>query len=66
MAIKAINNIIKYNDLVPTLLVFKIFPRIINNDILTLSTIERAKAINIAIMKIIKLYTKRQISDALY
>ena len=59
MTIKAINNIVEYNDLIPTLLVFDTFPRIINEDAPTLSTIERAKVINLAITEVAKLHTKR-------
>ena len=43
----------------PTLLIFKTFPYIINNDILTLSIIDRVKVINIVIIEIIKLHAKR-------
>ena len=42
-----------------TLLVFKTFPYIINNDILTLFIIDRVKVINIVIIEIIKLHVKR-------
>ena len=59
MAIKAINDIAEYNSLVLILLIFKIFPYIINDDISTLSTIERVKAINIVITEVIKLHAKR-------
>ena len=57
--VKAINNIAKYDNLILTLLVFDIFPRIINKDIFTLSIIERVKVINLIISEIIKLYTER-------
>ena len=57
--IKLINDIIKYNDLILILLIFEIFFYIINDDISTLSIIERAKVINIIIIKIIKLHAKR-------
>ena len=53
------NNIVEYNNLILILLVFDIFPRITNNDILVLSTIKRVKVIKLAITKIIKLYTTR-------
>ena len=66
MAVKAINNIAGYNGLIPTLLVFDTFPRITNDDTLTLSTIERAKVINSAMTEVAKLHAKRQVSDALY
>ena len=47
MTIKAINNIIRYNNLVSILLILKIFSRIINDDILTSFIIKRVKVINI-------------------
>ena len=59
MAVKAINDTTEYNSLVPTLLIFNTFPRITNDDASTLSTTNRAKAINIAIAKVTKLHTKR-------
>ena len=65
MTIKAINNIAEYNNLVLTLLVFDIFSRITSNNISTLSTIERVKTINIAIIEVIKLHATRQINNAL-
>ena len=59
MTVKAINNTAKYNSLILTLLVFNIFPRIINKDTLTLFTIKRAKVINLAITEVAKLHIKR-------
>ena len=59
MAIKAINDIVEYNNLILILLVFEIFSYIINDNILILSTIKRVKAINIVTIKVIKLYAKR-------
>ena len=59
MAVKAVNDIVKYNDLMPTLLVFRTFPRITNDDAPTLSTTDRAKAINIVIIEVTKLHAKR-------
>ena len=59
MTVKAINNIAEYNNLIPTLLVFDIFPRIINEDALILSIIERVKTINSIIIEVAKLYITR-------
>ena len=53
------NNIVEYNNLVLTLLVFNIFLRIINEDVLILFIIKRIKVINLAISEIIKLYAER-------
>ena len=66
MAIKAVNDTAGYNGLVLTLLVFGTFPRITNEDALTLLTIERAKAINSAMTEVAKLYATRQVNDALH
>ena len=57
--VKAINNTAKYDNLIFTLLVFDIFPRIINENTLTLSTIKRVKIINLAMTEVAKLYAIR-------
>ena len=59
ITIKAINNIVEYNNLIFTLLVFDIFLRIISDNAFTLSIIERVKVINSAMIKVIKLYATR-------
>ena len=59
MVIKVVNDIAEYNGLVPTLLVFEIFPRIISDDIFTLSIIERAKTIKMAMSEVAKFHAKR-------
>lgn len=66
MAVKAVNDTAGYNGLVPTLLVFGTFPRITSDDARTLSTTERAKAINIAVAEVAKLHAKSQVDDALH
>jgi hypothetical protein len=58
MAIKAVNNIIGLNKLIPTLLVYKAYLRINNLDPFTLSIINRAVIIQKVITKIIKLLIK--------
>ena len=45
MAIKAINNLVKLNKIIFTLLVFRAYPQITKIDALLLSIIKRAKAI---------------------
>ena len=57
--VKSINNTAEYNNLIFTLLVFDIFPRIINEDALILLIIERAKIINSVIIEVAKLYITR-------
>ncbi len=59
MAVKAVNDTAGYNGLVPTLLVFGTFPRIIDDDAPSLSTTERAKTINMAMAEVAKLHAKR-------
>ena len=66
ITIKIVNDIIEYNNLVFTLLIFEKYLRIINNDILNLFIIEKVKVINITINKIIKLYAKRQTNFVLH
>jgi hypothetical protein len=65
MAIKAVNDTARIDGLVLTLLVFRTYPRISRDDPLTRSTTEQARAINLAIKEVIKLYAKRKVIDAL-
>ena len=65
MAFKAINNTTSPNGLVPTLLVFGIYPQIIELDALLLSVTQRANAVKKAMVEIQKLQTKCQVADAL-
>jgi len=58
MAIKAVNNTTGPNRLVPTLLVYRAYPRISNLNPLTPSITDRAAIIQKAITEIIKLQTK--------
>ena len=65
MAFKAINDSAKPNGLIPTLLVFRVYPRIIKLDTLSPIVAQRATAIKKAIVEIYKLQAKQQIADAL-
>ena len=65
IAFKAINDSVGPNGLVPTLLVFGAYPRITNLDAPSLTVTQRATAVKKAIEEIRKLYTKRQVTDAL-
>jgi hypothetical protein len=58
MAIKAVNNTVSPNGLVPTLLVYRAYPRISNLDPPALSVIDRAAVIRKAIAEIVKLQAK--------
>jgi len=66
MAVKAVNNTTSPNRLVPTLLVYKAYPRISNLGPPAPSIIERAAAIRKVMAKIAKLRAKQTINNALY
>ena len=65
MAVKAINNLAKLNKIVPTLLVFRAYPQIIEMDALSLSITKRAKAIYTATKEIYYLQVEHQVKDVL-
>ena len=65
MAFKAINDTTGPNGLVPTLLVFGVYPRMVKLDAPLPSVIQQANAIKKAIVEIQKLQAERQIIDAL-
>ena len=58
MAVKAINNTAGPNGLVPTLLVYRAYPRISNLDPPTPSIIEQVAVIRKAMAEIVKLRAK--------
>ena len=66
MAIKAVNNTTGPNRLVPTLLVYRAYPRISNLNPLTPSITDRAAIIQKAIAEIVKLQAKQTINKALH
>jgi len=55
MAFKAINNTASPNGLVPTLLVFGVYPQMVKLDVLLLLVTQRANAIKKAMVEIQKL-----------
>jgi hypothetical protein len=65
MAFKAINDLAGPDSLVPTLLVFRAYPKMVKSDAPSPTVAQRATAIKKAITKIHKLQAKRQITDAL-
>ena len=65
MALKVLNNSIRPNRLVLTLLVFKAYPWIIKTNALLLIVAQRAVVLRKAMKEIRKLRALRQISDAL-
>ena len=52
MAVKAINNLARLNRIIPTLLIFRVYPQIIKINPLLLSVIKKAEAIYIAIKEV--------------
>src|SRR6266702_6294535 len=66
MAVKAVNNTAGPDRLIPTLLVYKAYPRISKLDPPALSIIEQAAAIRKAMAKIVKLRAKQTVNNALY
>jgi hypothetical protein len=65
MAVKAINDLAGPDGIVPTLLVFDAYPRLTEIDPPSSSVTKRAEAICVAIKKVRRLYTERQVKDAL-
>ena len=65
MAFKAINDSAGLNGLVPTLLVFRAYPRIVEADASSPTVAQRAAAIKKAMAEIQKLRAERQIIEAL-
>ena len=59
MAVKAINDTAEYNELVSTLLVFDIFPRITNDNAPILLIIKRVKVIDSAMTEVAKLHVSK-------
>ena len=65
MAVKALNNSIGPNSLVPTLLIFGAFPQISDSDVLALSIQQYTVAICKAMEEIIKERVKRIVNNTL-
>jgi hypothetical protein len=65
MAVKAVNDTTGSNGLIPTLLVFKVYPRISHNSPPSPTITKRAKAIRKAMAEMRKLTASRQMSAAL-
>jgi hypothetical protein len=66
MAVKAVNNTAGPNGLVPTLLVYRAYPRISKLNPPAPSITDRAAAIRKAMAEIVKLRAKQTINNALY
>jgi hypothetical protein len=65
MAFKAIDDTACSNGLVPTLVVFGAYPRMVESDAPAPSVAQRAAAIKKAMSEVQKLRSERQIADAL-
>ena len=65
MAFKALNDTASPDSLVPTLLVFSAYPRMVESDAPSPSVTQRANAIKKAMAEIRKLRAERQVADAL-
>jgi hypothetical protein len=61
MAVKAVNNIAGPDRLIPTLLVFGVYPRIIKQSPLLLLIAVQAKSLRKTTQEIRKLYAKRKV-----
>ena len=66
MAVKAVNNTTGPDGLVPTLLVYKAYPRIGKLDPPTPSITDQAAVIRKAMAEIVKLRAKQTVNNALY
>jgi hypothetical protein len=65
MAFKAINNTAGPDSIIPTLLVFRAYPRLVEGDAPSLTVSHHATVLKKVIEKVHKLRAKRQINDAL-
>ena len=65
MAVKAVNDLIGPNRIIPTLLVFGTYLWLIKMDSPSLSTIKRIEAICTVIKEVRCLYAERQVKDIL-
>jgi hypothetical protein len=65
MAFKALNDSAGPDGLVPTLLVFGAYPRLVNSDPLAPTVTQRAAAICKAMAEVRKLRAERQVAEAL-
>src|SRR6266487_5250031 len=61
MAVKAVNDSVGPNGIVPTLLVFGVYPRLTEIDPLSPSVTKRAEAIRTATKEVRRLYVERQV-----
>jgi hypothetical protein len=65
MTVKAVNDSVESDGIMPTLLIFRAYPCITKDSLLSPFITEQAEAIYKAIKKVRRLYTKRQVNNAL-
>jgi hypothetical protein len=65
MAIKAVNDTVGPDGLIPTLLVFGTYPRMTTTNTPSLTVTKHNKAITKAMKQIAELHVKRQVTDVL-
>src|SRR6266700_227614 len=65
MAFKVINDSAGPDGLIPTLLVFRAYPRILESDVPNSMVMQRAAALKKAMEEVKKLRAERQVADAL-
>ena len=65
IAVKAVNDIVGSNGIIPILLVFSAYPRITKMAPLSLSITIRAKVMRVAIREVRKLQAQKQVRNAL-
>ena len=63
MAIKAVNDLVRPNGIIPTLLVFSAYPRLTKIDPLSPSVTKRIEAIYTATKEVCRLYIERQVKN---
>jgi hypothetical protein len=59
MAVKAVNDLVGPNRIIPTLLVFSVYPQLTKIDPLSLSVTKRIEAIRAATKEVRRLYAER-------
>jgi ketopantoate reductase len=65
IAVKAVNDLARPDEIVPTLLVFGLYLRMTEIDALSPTIVKRAEAIRAATKEVRRLYAKQQVNNAL-
>ena len=59
MAVKAVNNLVRPNRIIPTLLIFSVYPQLTKMDPLSLSVTKRTEAIYAVTKEVCCLYIEK-------